>query len=193
MDVQMPEMDGIEAVAAIRAGERGTGLHLPVIALTAHAMKGDRERFLASGFDAYLPKPIRAKELGQVLAEHAARTAAEPHPPVETPEWERLLTICDGDPEFAGELAEVFLESAPRLVAGISGAIEAGDAGRLVAEAHGLKGISLTIGAAELVRTSRALEEAGRRSDLSGAHAAAPECHAAWESLRMALAGHARR
>ena len=193
MDVQMPEMDGIEAVAAIRAGERGTGLHLPVIALTAHAMKGDRERFLASGFDAYLPKPIRAKELGQVLAEHAARTAAEPRPAVEEPEWERLLTICDGDPEFAGELAEVFLESAPRLVAGISGAIEAGDAGRLVAEAHGLKGISLTIGAAELVRTSRALEEAGRRSDLSGAHAAAPECHAAWEALRMALAGHARR
>ena len=80
MDVQMPEMDGIEAVAAIRAGERGTGCHLPVIALTAHAMKGDRERFLASGFDAYLPKPIRAKELGQVLEEHAARTAAEAPP-----------------------------------------------------------------------------------------------------------------
>ena len=104
-----------------------------------------------------------------------------------------MLTICDGDPEFAGELAEVFLESAPRLVAGIAGAIEAGDADRLAAEAHGLKGISLTIGAAELVRTSRALEEAGRRSDLSGAHAAAPECHAAWEELRMSLAGHARR
>ena len=64
MDVQMPEMDGLEAVAAIRAGERGTGRHMPVIALTAHAMKGDRERFLAAGFDAYLPKPIRAEGAG---------------------------------------------------------------------------------------------------------------------------------
>src|SRR4029078_7117892 len=75
MDLQMPEMDGIEAVAAIRAGEKLTGWHLPVIALTAHAMKGDRERVLELGFDAYLPKPIRAEELRLALEGRVVRDA----------------------------------------------------------------------------------------------------------------------
>ncbi len=67
MDVQMPGMDGLEAVAALRALERGTGRHLTTVALTAHAMKGDRERFLAAGFDDYLSKPIRPDELREAL------------------------------------------------------------------------------------------------------------------------------
>jgi len=67
MDVQMPEVDGLEATAAIRAGESGTGNHIPIIALTAHAMTGDRERCLTAGMDAYLSKPIRAAELFEVI------------------------------------------------------------------------------------------------------------------------------
>jgi len=69
MDVQMPEMTGTEATEAIRRAEAGSGRHLPIVALTAHAMQGDRERFVASGMDAYLAKPIRAAELAGVLAE----------------------------------------------------------------------------------------------------------------------------
>jgi len=72
MDVQMPEMDGLETIAAIRTKERRSGLHLPVIALTAHAMKGDAERFLAAGMDGYIAKPIRPQELDDTLAQHMA-------------------------------------------------------------------------------------------------------------------------
>src|ERR1041385_8460294 len=67
MDVQMPEVDGFEATAAIREGEKGTGRHTPILALTAHAMKDDRERCLQAGMDGYIAKPIRSEELDQAL------------------------------------------------------------------------------------------------------------------------------
>ena len=67
MDVQMPEMDGFEAVAAIRLAEKSTGFHLPIVGVTAHAMKGDKERCLAGGFDSYLSKPIRSEELHDAI------------------------------------------------------------------------------------------------------------------------------
>jgi CheY-like chemotaxis protein len=82
MDVQMPEMDGIEATAVIREREKGGGLHQPVVALTAHAIKGDREKCMAGGMDGYLSKPIRPQELDQLLEIYVvrrveARNAAE--------------------------------------------------------------------------------------------------------------------
>jgi CheY-like chemotaxis protein len=76
MDVQLPEMDGLEATAAIRAGERHSGKHQMVIALTAHAMKGDQERCVAAGMDGYLSKPIRPQELDIVLENIAKRRSA---------------------------------------------------------------------------------------------------------------------
>src|SRR5207253_3371126 len=73
MDVQMPEMDGIETTAAIRQKEKVTGAHIPIIAMTAHAMKGDRERCLDAGMDGYVPKPIRLQELFEVIQALAGR------------------------------------------------------------------------------------------------------------------------
>jgi CheY-like chemotaxis protein len=78
MDVQMPEMGGFEATAAIREQERGTGRHQPILAMTAHAMKGDRERCLEAGMDGYVSKPIQPKELLQAI--NALTRAALPGP-----------------------------------------------------------------------------------------------------------------
>jgi two-component system, sensor histidine kinase and response regulator len=77
MDLQMPEMDGFEATAALREREKETGTHLPVIALTAHALKGDEEQCLEAGMDGYLTKPIRPQELDAVLEIHTLRKSGK--------------------------------------------------------------------------------------------------------------------
>jgi CheY-like chemotaxis protein len=80
MDVQMPELDGLEATAIIREREKSSGRHQPIIALTAHAMKGDREKCLAAGMDGYLTKPIRPQDLEEILEEYVARLSAAAAP-----------------------------------------------------------------------------------------------------------------
>ena len=77
MDIQMPEMNGFEATAALREKENGTNAHLPVIALTAHAMKGDEQRCLSAGMDDYLSKPIRSEELDNILEKYARCSSQE--------------------------------------------------------------------------------------------------------------------
>jgi CheY-like chemotaxis protein len=81
MDVQMPEMNGLEATAAIRARERQTGAHTPIIAMTAHAMQGDRERCLEAGMDGYISKPISTEQLRRVLAQEQGAAGAEAETP----------------------------------------------------------------------------------------------------------------
>jgi signal transduction histidine kinase/CheY-like chemotaxis protein len=198
MDLQMPEMDGFEAVRTIREDEASSGRHLPVLAVTAHAMQGDRQRCLGAGFDGYLAKPIRQSEL------EAALEALGPHGGTNgdgggddggdhSPETDcaRLLAAleaaCDGDADFARDLAGSFLESAPRCLVGLRDALDAGRPDRVAIEAHGLKGISRTIGAHELADACQLLEEAGRRGDLSGAGPVAARIDVAWVRLRAAL------
>ncbi len=126
MDVQMPELDGLEATAAIRAREReeGAGEHLPIIAMTAHAMKGDRERCLAAGMDAYVSKPLRPGELYDVLdriatAGGAGRDgAADTAPELARFDMDAALDRVDGDAGLMRELVELFLEECRRADAG---------------------------------------------------------------------------
>jgi hypothetical protein len=143
MDVQMPDLGGLEAAAALRAAERGTGRHLPVVALTAHAMKGDRERCLAAGMDDYLAKPIKPQELGDVLARHFPPDA--PPPPEGEAEAEVLdeaafLAGVGADREFLPELVDLFLAQTPRLLQQARDAIDGRDAALLRRAAHTLKG-----------------------------------------------------
>jgi len=185
MDLQMPEMDGFEALRAIRDREATTGEHMPVIALTAHAMHGDRERCLRAGFDEYLAKPISRADLEQALSAVERDRPDVPDP--EHPVLAELARICGGDDEFARELAESFLESAPRCLAAIDIALRNSDARALAAESHALNGISRTIGAEDLAEPCVQLENAARCAELEAAAAVAARLGDAWEKVRIAL------
>src|SRR5262249_15585888 len=131
MDVQMPEMGGFEATAALRAletsGRRYStgGGPLPVIALTAHAMQGDRERCLAAGMDAYLAKPIKANELEVVLSQIVPAIDKAESKPGQVSD---VLACFDGDVDLMHELIELFCEDAPRQLEEVRKALEASDA-----------------------------------------------------------------
>jgi PAS domain S-box-containing protein len=175
MDVQMPEMDGFEATGQVRAGERGTGRHLPIIAMTAHAMKGDRERCLEAGMDGYVSKPVQAAELAQALASLApaaapAETAprvAEPGPPAL--DRAAMLQQVGGDEELLGALMRIFLQESSRLMPELHQALAAGDAARLQRLAHSLKGAASLFGVAAVTEAAQALESLGKAKQLAGA------------------------
>jgi two-component system, sensor histidine kinase and response regulator len=151
MDVEMPVMNGLEAIAALRRKEQTTGLHQPVIALTAHAMKGDLERCLAAGMDDYLSKPIHAKRLLNKIDEFLIRGFNSP--PADTPEgsepsadrkpldYSALLQVTDGDKDLLQSYIRLFLKKYPRLAGELRQAVEAGDGEHLARAAHTLKGV----------------------------------------------------
>ena len=187
MDVQMPVMDGFEAIRAIRDAEAGTGRHQRVIALTAHAMAGDRDRCLAAGFDDYLPKPLRQAQLREALDASPRPDARAEGPPPGRSALDDLLAICGGDEEFARELAASVLDSAPDGLAELERAILLGEPERVVGHAHGLKGVFATIGAEDLAEACREVEEAARLGEDHRATAGWPAIREGWEPLRMAL------
>jgi len=177
MDVQMPEMDGLRAAAAIREQEAGTGRHLSIIAMTAFAMKGDRERCLAAGMDGYIAKPVRIAELRKIIQMTApASRPASASPPAD-PEWElpagagidwdAALAEAGQDRHLLAELAELFLQACPGWMTAIRAALDAKDPGRLQQEAHTLKGGLATFAARPAFAAALRLETLGRSGDLS--------------------------
>jgi two-component system sensor histidine kinase/response regulator len=159
MDVQMPEMDGMEATRRIRDPNTGAiNPRTPIVALTAHAMGGDRQKCVDAGMDGYLTKPIKASELAAELARWLtprSEAAAEP-----VFDKTVLLNLLDGDREAAAEITIDFLHDAPRLVGTVREAVEAGDLALARQRAHTLKGASAAVGATALRYMSARLEEA---------------------------------
>ena len=163
MDVQMPEMDGIEATAAIRRAEAQTGGHVPIIAMTAHAMKGDRDRFLAAGMDGYVAKPVRPHELYAAVEGGGPNAEAGLSAPADVPfEWDAALENVGGDEAMLRELAEMFFAECPKLMEQIREHIASADGPQLRRAAHTLKGSAHVFGAEEVAEAAHRLEEIGR-------------------------------
>jgi signal transduction histidine kinase/CheY-like chemotaxis protein/HPt (histidine-containing phosphotransfer) domain-containing protein len=174
MDVQMPEMDGFEATAAIRELEAGTGRYVPIVALTAHAMKGDRERCLAAGMDDYVSKPLRTEDLLAILARLTARPAEAPESADREPAFDReaALARVEGDMGLLQEMVELFCPQSVRLMTEIRAAVVGVDGPALERGAHNLKGSMGNFAAGAACAAARRMEAIGRDGDWTGAAAA---------------------
>lgn len=162
MDVQMPEMNGFEATAAIRAAEQ-SGQHLPIIALTAHAMEGDRQRCLQAGMDSYVCKPIKVRELLATIAQLISPREVAVETPVTPPQEEILdregvLSRVDGDPGTLQLIAEIFKEDSRRRLDELAAAVECGDVHAAHRLAHSLKGASANLGGTAASAVAKELE-----------------------------------
>ena len=188
MDVQMPEMDGLDATAAIRESEKNTKTHLPIFAMTAHAMKGDRELCLDAGMDGYIAKPVRFSDIEQALAS----LTGPPGTQVEAAyslSWNKAeaLRRIEGDEELLQEMCQLFLEESPKLLQKLQQAVAAGDADAIVRAAHSLKGESSCLSAAGTSQAARRLEVMGRNQDLARARDTLAELEREVASLHLDL------
>ena len=152
MDCQMPNLDGYQATARIRAGE-AADQHIPIIAMTAHAFAGDRERCLQAGMDDYLPKPLRTEALEPVLERWLARPAKAVADALVDAERARSVLGMG-----TGKLLEVFARTTPPLIAELRTAVERGDAPAASKLAHKLRSSTETVGATRLAALARQLE-----------------------------------
>jgi two-component system sensor histidine kinase/response regulator len=173
MDVQMPEMDGLQATRIIRENEQQSGNHIPIIAMTAHAVKGDRERCLQAGMDEYVSKPIDSNKLFEAI-EMLARKTGEPDGTTvdsATLDEELLLQAFDGDWDFLKEVVEVFLSDYPRLVDDLRRALKEGDSDLLMRSAHSLKGMLKNFQAEDAAEIALELEGMGKVQKYNGVQA----------------------
>jgi len=176
MDVQMPEMDGFEATRAIRAEEAANGKHVPIIAMTAHAMKGDRERCIEVGMDDYVPKPVSANTLlaaiNKLVPDDGAPSEKEgvDNAPEKTISEEpiidkaTLLKAFDDDWDFFTEVVEMFIQDYPPMMSDIATALQAQDAPTLMRSGHALKGMLGNFQATSGMQLAYRLEEMGRQA-----------------------------
>jgi CheY-like chemotaxis protein/HPt (histidine-containing phosphotransfer) domain-containing protein len=165
MDIQMPDIDGFEATQAIRTREQVEGGHIPIVAMTAYAMPGDRERCLALGMDGYVAKPFHALALFEAI--HQAYTSVNRTPPKIASsaqpdlvfDREEALARVEEDERLLQELIEIFLTDAPRYLTALQHTLATGDTATLARMAHTIKGAVANIGAHRASSSALQLEQ----------------------------------
>ena len=175
MDVQMPEMDGLTASRKIREREKGSGTHIPIVAMTAHAMKGDKERCLKAGMDGYITKPVSGQEIEATIAgtliadERTGTVSAEPTRAVSTSPnspftWDATAALrqMEGDESLLHELISIFIEGLPLQLTKLQRALDTGDMETIERTAHSLKGELSCLGLTDAAQKARDLERIGR-------------------------------
>lgn len=216
MDVQMPVMDGVEATAAIRAREQQTGGWLPIIAMTAHAMKGDREKYLGAGMDGYISKPVQKEALWDLVEEFgckkrskslpsngndktlstevysgqpAASAPADSGASLQPSVFDRKAALerVEGDSELLREMATVFLDNCDAMLNDLRRAHASGDARGLERAAHALKGCLANLAANEACQSAANLERLSREKDVDNLTGACAHLEQALERLRPAM------
>ena len=208
MDLQMPVMGGLAATAVIRDWEQGRGTHIPVIAMTAHAMQGDRERCLDSGMDGYIAKPIDIAALISTLDAIApgTPTAAPLHETAPSPHIDAVsgggvhsnttdlpldldlaLQRLDNDRDLFCDIIDIFLAECPQSIAAIEAAVQAGSGDTVYRLAHKLKGAVSSLAAQRATSLATSLEAAGHRGDMAEAGKLFAQLKSESEQLRPQL------
>ncbi|HOZ48524.1 MAG TPA: response regulator [Candidatus Hydrogenedentes bacterium] len=180
MDVQMPEMDGFEATRVLRRREGASGTHVPIVAMTAHAMKEDRERCLEAGMDDYIPKPVNPQEMLVIVERYLARGEAgvprdpfapgprRPGPPAFL-DYDEFLRRVGGDEVIAQEVLTTFLQDTPQQLNALRKALDDGDTSAVGRCAHTIKGASASVSAKAMRDLAAETEAAATAGDLERA------------------------
>jgi signal transduction histidine kinase/DNA-binding response OmpR family regulator/HPt (histidine-containing phosphotransfer) domain-containing protein len=203
MDVQMPEMNGFQATMAIRTKEQGTGAHIPILAMTARAMKGDKEECIRSGMDDYISKPLSQEELMAMIAKFTLAESGgstdelekrrEPVGLQDTHDVEgafdlqALLKMIDGDLEFLSDVASTLFTNAKGQLLQLGQAVAEGDTEQVLDVAHKLKGALGAVRSKAAFESARGLEEMGRVGDLTGGQEALVALRLEVERLESAI------
>src|SRR5579862_3346593 len=175
MDIQMPEMDGMEAAMAIRSREKKSGKHIPILAMTANAMRGDKEKYLACGMDGYISKPIHPNGLFAEIERCLAITEGGKTMAENFQQWREqidrvsLLERVEGDQDLLTEMIHLFQEDAPNLLVKMRDALQRGDMALLERSAHSLKGAVSNFSAKAAADAALHLENDARNKDAKSA------------------------
>ncbi|HJZ77757.1 MAG TPA: response regulator, partial [Vicinamibacterales bacterium] len=194
MDVQMPELDGLSATIRVRQSERESGAHVPIVAMTAHAMAGDRERCIGAGMDDYLAKPLHPSELIAAVERAADAQAREPGampqataPPAVVFDMDRALARLGGDRRLLREMIAIFRQERPGMMGAIRRASGRADLEALGRTAHALKGALGTLDAPRAFQAAAHLEHIARRDELAGVAPAVTDLEREMTALARAL------